>query len=237
MDIDEEIAKLKERGPNKPIALPKMAKLLARMLDKAAVSWVGKVFWDKKFQRLTGFDGLPQIEKDRIFNELIVAPLALFMITMEAPDLNQPEDFRDYLKSVKEEIPKAHIASLKEMGVEEKYFSDWKKLIEMRYEEYAGDKVSAREAMMEFESKEKSLETSDLDGINIVLPVFTVAVGCHRHICRGKTKEKDELFKYLMKQLSRFYVEFRTAVEGAKITPVTRLKIRLRHFWNDLRDG
>lgn len=106
----------------------------------------------------------------------------------------------------------------------------------MRYEEYSDDKLQAREAMMEFESQEKPLEVSDLDGINVVLPVFTVAVGCHRHICRGKTEGKNLLFKFLMKELSRLYIEFRAMVEGVKITRVTRLKMKLRHFWNDLND-
>ena len=51
MDIDEEIKKLKDRGPDKPIPLPKMAKLTAAMLDKAAVGWTGKIFYDKEFER------------------------------------------------------------------------------------------------------------------------------------------------------------------------------------------
>jgi len=236
MDIASEVKKLKERGPDRPIAMAKMTKLLAAMLDKAAVDWVGKIFWDKKFQQLADFDKLSQAEKDRIFNELIIAPLALFMITLEAPDLNQPKDFRNYLQTVRDEIPKAHTETLKSMGIDKKYFADWEKLIKMRYEEYSEEKLDARKAMMEFESQGKALQTSDLDGVNLVLPVFTVSVGCHGHICRGNTKGKDELFKYLNKQLSRFYVEFRVLVEGGKINSVTRVKMKLHHFWNDLKD-
>lgn len=226
--------KLKEQGLA-GVSLPKMAKLIATMLDKGAVGWVGKIFWDKKFQRLTEFDKLKQSEKDRIFNELILAPLTLFMITLEAPDLRQPEDFREYLLTVRDEIPKAHVEYLKTLGIEKKHLSDWKKLIRMRYGEYNESKLKARQAMMEYKSQEKDLVPSDLDEIHLFLPVFTVAVGCHRHICRGKTKGKDELFKYLIKHLSRFYSEFRVIVEGAEITPWKRFKIKLRHFLNDLR--
>lgn len=118
MDLDNEIKKLKEQGPDKPIAMAKMAKILAATLDKAAVDWVSRVFWDKKFQQLANFDNLLQTEKDRIFNELIIAPLALFMITLEAPDINQPKDFRDYLLTVRDEIPKAHVEALGAIGIE-----------------------------------------------------------------------------------------------------------------------
>lgn len=236
MDIEGEINKLKKRDPDKSISMAKMAKILAATLDKAAVGWVSKVFWDKKFQQLADFDILSQAEKDRIFNELIIAPLALFMITLEAPDLNQPKGFRDYLQTVRDEIPKAHTEALGKMGIEKKYFANWEKLIKMRYEEYSDDKPKAREAMMEFESQEKALQTSDLNSMNLILPVFTVSVGCHHHICRGNTKGKDLLFKYLNKELSRLYVEFRILFEGGKVTPINRAKMKLRHFWNDLND-
>jgi hypothetical protein len=234
MDIEKEMKKLKEQGPA-GVSLSKMAKLLATMLDKGAVGWVGKIFWDKKFQKLAKFDKLEQAENDRIFNELIVAPLVLLMITLEAPDLRQPKDFREYSLTVRDEIPKAHLEYLKSLEIKRKYLDDWEKLIKMRYDEYNRDKLEARQAMMEFESKEKDLTTSGLEGINLFLPVFTVAVGCHHHLCRGKTKGKDELFKYLIKQLSRFYVEFRAIAEGAEITPWKRFKVKLRHFWNDLK--
>lgn len=234
MDIEKEIKKLQKQRPA-GTSLPKMARLLATMLDKGAVGWVGKIFWDKKFRRLAEFGKLEQSEQDRIFNELVLAPLVLLMITFEAPDLRQSKDFREYLLTVRDEIPKAHLEYLRSLGIEKKYLTDWEKLIKMRYEEYSQDKLEARQAMMEFESQEKDLTTSDLDDINLFLPVFTVAVGCHHHICRGKTKGKDKLFKYFVKRLSRFYVEFRAVAEGAKITPWKKLKMKLRHFWNDLR--
>lgn len=234
MDIDKKIQELKQKGPGS-LPLPQMAKLLAAMLDKASIGWVSKVFYDKKFQRLADFERIGQKEKDRVFNELIIAPLTLFMITLEAPDINQPPNFRDYLLIVRDEIPQAHVESLKSLGIEKKHLKLWKKLIKMRHEEYSQSKFEAREAMMEYESQDKEMTLTDLDGINLFLPVFTVAVGCHRHICRGKTAGKDPLFKYLIKNLSRFYSEFRAITEGAEITPWKRFKIKARHFWNDLR--
>lgn len=237
MDLQEAIKNLKERGTNNPLPLSKMAKIWAAGLDQAAVAWGAKVFSDKKFQTLANFKNLEQIEKDRIFNELVIAPLTLFMLTLEASDFGKADDLQDYFLVVKDEIPKAHLESLKDLGIEKKHLDIWKKLIKMRYEEYGQDKLTARGAMLEYNSQEKDLQMEDLKEIHLVLPVFTVAVGCHRHICRGKIEGQDFLFKFLFKKLSRFYFEIRVLLEGGKIDPLTRLKINLRHFWNDLKEG
>lgn len=237
MDPQEEIEQLKKEGFSAD-SLPKMAKATAAMLDQGAIGFVAKVFNDPKFQKLAEFEKRGQLEKDRIFNELIIAPLTLFMLTLEAPDIRQPEEFRDYLLTVRDEIPKTHVEYLKSLGIEKKHLADWEKLIKMRYEEYRQDKLEARGAMMEFEAGEKGrdLTSVDLEEINLFLPAFTVAVGCHQHICRGKTKGKDELFKYMVENLSRFYTEFRVAVEGGKITPWQKAKVKFRHFWNGLKE-
>lgn len=242
MNLEEEIKDLKKRGLNNPASPSKMASILAATLDQAATGWAFKIYWDKKFLKLAEIDKLEQVEKDRIFNELFLAGICMIMLTLEARDLRQEEDFKDYLLKVRDEIVSAHINQLKDMGVEKEHQKLWKRLINMRYEEYEKDKLTAREAMMEFEAKEngRSLETEDLEGINLTLVPFTVAVGAHKHIVRGKTKDQDLLFKLIMKlimkKLSRFYVEIRIMIEGRKITPVLRARIKLHHFWNDLKE-
>ncbi|OGM11242.1 hypothetical protein A2V80_03370 [Candidatus Woesebacteria bacterium RBG_16_39_8b] len=236
MDLDEEMKKLKERGLDNPVPLSKMAKITAASLDKAATHWAYKTYWDKKFLKLAKIDKLIQTEKDRVFNELILAGEALIMMTLEAKDLRHPEDFLEYLLKVKDEIPEAHSVTLKEIGVERKHRKLWKKLIGMRFREYSESKISAREAMMEYESKEKDLIASDMEGINLTLLPFTVAVGAYKHIVRSKTKGKDFLFKLIMKKLSRFYVEVRITMEGGKIPPQLKARMKLRHFWNDLKE-
>lgn len=237
MNLEEEMRKLKQRGPDRPIALSKMAKIMAASLDKAAIGWAGKVFWNKKFRRLALFDKLDQEERNRIFNELVLAPLALFMITLEAPDLRLPKEMRQYLLLVKDEIPQAHLDGLKQLGIERRFRRDWDKLINMRYDEYSDSKLSSRSAMMQYESQNRQLQSSDLDSIHLVLPAFTVAVGCHTHICRGKTKDRDLLFKLIMKELSRFYTQIRIRLEGGAPGPMLRARMALRHFWNDLKEN
>lgn len=235
MDLDEEIRKLKKRGPERPIALSKMAKITAATLDRAANDWCHKIFWDKKFRKLAEFDKMDKAEWDRIFNELVLAPLTLIMITLEAPDLRQ-QDLRDYLRMVKDEIPWAHLDCLRQLGIEKRYLADWKKLIQMRYEEYSDGKLSAREAMMIDESRKGKLTPAGMDHIQLFLPPFTVAVGCHTHICRGKTKGKNRLYKYMIKHLTRFYTQIRILIEGGELTPALKFRMSMRHFINDIKD-
>src|SRR3989304_1696396 len=97
VNLEEEINKLNKRGSNHPIPLSRMAKITAASLDKAATNWAFKTYWDKKFLKLAKINKFNQTEKDRIFNELILAAETLIMMMLEAKDLRQPEDFREYL--------------------------------------------------------------------------------------------------------------------------------------------
>lgn len=235
MDIDAEIKKLKKLGPHPdPEDIPspeKMALLTATGLDQAANSWAFKLFRDKKFRKLYKLESFNQTEQDRIFNELVIAAETLLMILVEARDLRVPEELKEYYELIKDQIPIAHDNTLKEMGVEKKYRRQWKKLIQMRYKEYSQDKLKARDAAMTLKSQDGELTTEQLDDINLLLPVQTVAIGCHHHICRNKTKGKDEAFKYLVKKLGRFYVEIRVPLEGGKINLINKLRVKLRKFF------
>jgi hypothetical protein len=184
---------------------------------------------------LAGFDRLSQTEQDRIFNELVVANLILNMLVFDAPDLRVADEQRAYLAGVNKKIPAAYVQNLKDLGIEAKYLQDWGKLIGMRYEEYARDRHEVRAAAMELESKERSLNMDTLSKIQMLVPVQTVAIGCHDHICRGKTAGKDDLFKLILESLSRFYFEFRMKIEGVKITPFDRAHLAVKRSLDRLR--
>jgi len=235
MNLDEEVKKLKNFDPNKPSSFSKVTSILAATSVQAASRYAFKLFRDKKFRQLLDFNSLEKMEQDRIFNELVVSNLTLLMLTLEAPDLRIDSDVKEYFFTFKDEIPKTHVDFLKELGIEKKYLDDWEKLIKMRYEEYSEDKYKARQAAIEIESKEKELTTDGLVDIQLLLPVQTVVIGCHHHICRGKTKGKDELFKLILRSLSRFYVEVRVPLEGGKITFWGRVRAKIRHFWHRIR--
>jgi hypothetical protein len=216
-------------------SLDQMADATAANLSQAAASAAFGLFKDKRFRKLAGFDRLSQTEQDRIFNELVVANLVLIMLTFEAPDLRVADESRLYLSGVNKRIPNAYVQNLKDLGIEAKHLQDWEKLIGMRYEEYARDRHDVRAAAMELESKERSLNMNTLAQIQMLVPVEAVAIGCHHHICRGKTDGKDELFKLIFQSLTRFYFEFRMKLEGVKITPFDRAHLAVKRSLDRIR--
>jgi hypothetical protein len=187
-----------------------------------------KLFTDPKFRQLCLFDSISQLEQDRIFNELVIAVITLIMLTCDAPDL--PDEQKTLCLALKEEISKAYLDQLKAMGIEKKFLKQWKTLIDMRYNEYTQDKSQAREAAMIVESEENDIDLKKLSEIQLMLPMQTVAIGCHHHVCRSKTDGRDELFKMILNWLGKYYVELRVLAEGKTIHPLVRLKVGLRRF-------
>ena len=207
-----------------------MADVTATNLAQAAAAAAFDLFRDKRFRRLAGIEQLSQVEQDRIFNELVVASVVLIMLLLEAPDLRVTGEFQGYLAGLSKKIPGAYVDHLRTLGVETNHLQDWEKLIAMRYEEYARDRHDVRAAAMQIESSEKALDLDGLSKIQLLVPVQAVAIGCHHHICRGDTEGQDDLFKLTLQSLSRFYVELRVRLEGARITTLTRIRVALKQI-------
>jgi len=205
-----------------------MADATAAGLVRVAAHKAFQLFRDKEFRRFVSFDIISQVEQDRIFNELVVSYIVLLLLLLEAPDLRVPREFQDYLKDLNEKIPKAYVDYLRTLGVEAEHLRDWEKLIGLRYDEYAKDRHEVRAAAMQLESSEKALDLDDLEKIQMLVPVQTVAIGCHDHVCRGETKGRDELFKLTLRSLSRFYVDIRIRLEGGRVTPLMRARVALK---------
>ena len=72
---------------------------------------------------------------------------------------------------------------LKEMGTPQQFCDMWKGLIQMRVDEYKKDYQEHQQEMK--------------DPFKRNPWVFIVTIGCHHHICRGKSKP-DELFKLIL---------------------------------------
>jgi hypothetical protein len=211
-------------------SLYQMAEATAAGLSQAAAVSAYELFCDKQFRRMASLERLSQVEQDRIFNELVVAFLVLTMLLLEAPDLRVSRELRNYLADLNKRISEAYVKHLRTLGVETNYLRDWEKLISMRYEEYARDKHEVRAAAMQIESTEKSLDLAGLSRIQLLVPVQAVSIGCHHHICRGNTDGQDDLFKQILKSLSKFYVELRLRLERGKITPLTRARVALKRM-------
>jgi hypothetical protein len=211
-------------------SLDQMAEATAAGLAEAAAGAAYELFCDKEFRRLANFERLSQTEHDRIFNDLVVASIVLIMLLVEAPDLRVSKEFKDYLVGLSKAVSKAHVDSLRKLGIEGNHLRDWKKLITMRYEEYTRDKHDVRAAAMKIESSERGLDLDGLSKIQLLVPVQAVAIGCHHHICRGDTTGSNELFKLTLKSLSKFYVELRIRLEGGSVTPLTRARVAFKRM-------
>jgi hypothetical protein len=216
-------------------SLDQVAEATAANLSQAAAGSAYELFCDKEFRRMARFERLSQVEQDRIFNELVVAFLVLIMLLLDAPDLRVPRELRNYLAGLNKRISEAYVEHLRSLGVQSKHLRDWEKLISMRYEEYARDKHEVRAGAMRIESAEKRLDLNALSRIQLLVPVQAVSIGCHHHICRGKTDGQDDLFKQILKSLSKFYVEIRIRLEGGKITPLMRARAALKRILQRLR--
>jgi hypothetical protein len=205
-----------------------LAGAAAAALAEASAHQAFKLFENKEYRRLARFNALVTVEQDRIFNELVVAHLVLIMLVLEAPDLRVQPEFRDHLARLKEQLPKAYVDNLGSLGVEDEHLRMWEELISLRYEEYAKDRHDVRSAAMHLEAREKPLDLDDLSRIQLLVPVQAVAIGCHRHVCRGETDGRDELFKLALNALASFYADVRIRLEGGTITFGMRARRFLR---------
>lgn len=233
-DLDKEFKKLKESG--KPGSISKMAQIMAGTLDRAASQNAFQIYRHPKFRELSSLESLEKIEQDRIFNELVVTNIVLLMLSLEANDLRIKEELKDYFLVVKDSLPKAHCNELATLGIEKEYLDIWNKLIKLRYEEYSRNKNEIREASMQFEAKDKELTIKDLEDIQSILPAQTTAFGCFDHICRGKTKGKEELLKFLVRHQGRFYIQMRILLEGVKLPIWKKIEMKTKWFLKDLRE-
>lgn len=216
-------------------SLDHAADATAEAMVQAAAGSAFHLFRDAGFRRLADLERLSQTEQDRIFNELVVASVVLIMLLLEAPDLPVAKEFRAYCADLRTRIPRAHLTQLKALGVEAENLRDWECLITMRYEEYARDRHDVRAAAMHRESLDTGLSVDGLSKIQLLVPVQAAAIGCHHHVCRGDTEGRDELFKLILRSLSRFYLELRVSLGGGRITPLTRARVAVKKTLRRMR--
>ena len=216
-------------------SLADAAEATADGLVRAAAGSAFELFRDTEFRQLARLEQLSQTERDRIFNELVVASVVLIMLLLEAPDLRMPNELQAYCAELRARIPRAHVRQLRSLGVENEHLRDWERLITMRYEEYARDRHDVRAAAMDLDSSEKGLTVDGLSKIQLLLPVQATAIGCHHHVCRGHMDGRDALFKVILRSLSRLYFEMRITLEGGRITPLMRARMAVQKTLRRMR--
>lgn len=175
------------------------AKLLAEASHNIAKMIAGSAFefWQRKdFRLYVDFGNISQTEQDRMFNELEVSLLGLFMVQFDnAVETAKEEEKKLVFKSFQKDLPSAFLQLFVENGVEKKYIDIWKKLINMRLKEYRADlKTAIKES-----SKWKEFQ-SDREEIKIQWArIETITIDCLSHLRRGEVKKDDPLWKLLRK--------------------------------------
>jgi hypothetical protein len=201
---------------------------IASAIEEEILGSAFGTFTDTTFRHVAGFGTVPQMEHDRIFNEVILAPMTLAMLTLEAPDLRVDEQKKTRYLAVRRILPETHTSLLSRYGIEPPHLVHWDKLAGLRYSEYKADMEKVREAALTVERKAQPVTPKVLAEIGLVIPVQAVAIGAHHHIVRGKTVGRDDLFRYIHSWLSKFYLDIRIPLEGGKITVWQKLHYNLK---------
>lgn len=159
--------------------------IIADMMVRKIAHKSFRFFRDEEIREMLNFSKIDQTEQDRIFNEIVLTGLCLAILMIEMlAKITESDNKKEYYKKLREELFIRYPEWLAELGVEKKYVKMWRKLIQMRCDEYEQD----------FREHRGSLPLVD-EG-NPWIPV--VAIGGLDHLRRGKLVRKDPLFKRLL---------------------------------------
>lgn len=172
--------------------LKETAERLAQYIAQSAFE-----FWERKdFRLYVKFHTLNQTEQDRMFNELEVSVLGLFILTLDDGMKNPDEAKKIMIGTIQKGLVSSFLSILKDTGIEEKYVKVWEELIAMRLKEYRRDLKLARKTSASWK------ELGDDEQMRGAWSrVETITIDCLTHIRRGDVKEGDPLWKLLRKWL------------------------------------
>lgn len=166
--------------------------IVGQIIANAAFS-----FWqEEKFRMVVDFDKISQTEQDRIFNELEVSALGLFVLKYN---------------HLEEQGVEAFLGLMKEVGIQEQFLKTWEQLIDLRLKEYIEDYQTAINETKNFDelkNKEERVIWSRIE---------TITIDCLTHIRRGDVKEGDPLWKMLRGWFMMLDLAFNKVVQDAKL--------------------
>lgn len=126
----------------------------------------------------------------------MVSALILNKYIVDTAIADKEGDEADFCRAVKKSLKIKFLDWLNKLGIDKQFVEIWEKLIDLRIEEYDQDKIEIRRQMSE--SKEFQDQVLNIRFIRVQV----MAIGCLRHLKRGKEKPKDPLYKYLLKWLT-----------------------------------
>lgn len=107
-----------------------------------------ELWQENTFRNLVNFDSISQTEQDRIFNELEVSALGLFILNLDhAVESSKSQETEIFYSKLKHALVEGFLNLFKKLNIEQKHIHEWRILIDMRLEEYRRDfKVALKES-------------------------------------------------------------------------------------------
>lgn len=194
-----------------------LKKEIARMMLEAGENIAKMIaseshqLWQRKdFRMYVDFDNLSQTEQDRIFNELEVSLIGLYVLRLDQALIDASEEKTIAFRGLKASIQEGFLKLLEDTGLENKHVKQWEKLIDIRLKEYRKDlKIALKESLNDPQFKGK-----DSDLRPTWARIETIMIDCLTHIRRGEIEENDPLWKFLRKWFITLDV---------RLTPLTKL--------------
>lgn len=152
-------------------------------------------FWQRKdFRLFIDFNNISQTEQDRIFNELEISLLGLFILHIEQALKVVKNEQKIVLNVLLKDLDSGFLQVLSNAGVEAKFIDQWRILIDMRLKEYREDLKTAIKMSLSWKEFK-----NDEDIRPAWTRIETITIDCLTHVRRGDVKEGDPLWKLLRK--------------------------------------
>ena len=156
------------------------------------------VFLDRHFREKVNFAKQTQTEQDRMFNELVVTAM-LLLISIIKDKLYLIEGERhNFWRQVLEQVPKNLVDWLGSLGIAKEYLDIWRKLIDLRLNEYQQRQSQTRRTWAEEIANHPEEEQLN----DAMVRVETLTVSSMLHLTRGKAERDDPLRRRLRTWLS-----------------------------------
>jgi hypothetical protein len=163
---------------------------------KETAESAGRVFNDSQFQKQARVKECSEEEYNRIFNEVQVTGIVYGILLVEDRARYADDGRESHWRDVAEKIPEIFCQWLGELGIPQEFVDIWKKLIDLRLDEYRQGTFETKDML---ERQENDLQEGEK---TILARLETVAVLSMLHITRGKAKPDDPLKKHLMTWLA-----------------------------------
>lgn len=184
---------------------PARIEMKSRKLVLLGANKAFELFKDQQFRSLIKFDKMIEDEQNRVFNELVVTNLILLMLLLDRFALEADRgDKKEYLTVLRKAVPEYFNSFIGTLGIPEKFVNIWKKLVDLRYDEYINSTHEIRGEFLQHDDAEIRDHAMDFK-----LMIFqSIAIGLYDHIMRGKIYPKSPIYKYLQPYLFKVYTGY-----------------------------